>query len=60
MTCRFCKADQNLAAERAGAKHGLEIQAEKMLGNSAKKFKPADVGDSVTIPVPSLDRGIKK
>ena len=37
----------------------LEKQAIKMVGNSAKKFKPAEPGCSVAIPIPEFDRGKK-
>ena len=42
---------------RKRAINSLEKQAIGMVGNSAKKFKPAEPGCSVTIPIPEFDRG---
>ena len=35
----------------------LGKQAEKMKEASIKRFKPADVGDNVVVPLPDVDRG---
>ena len=43
--------------KREGAKRKQEEQADKMLEQSAKRFKPAEVGDSVMVPIPDVDRG---
>jgi hypothetical protein len=50
--------DQRIEAERAAAKRGLQIQGERMIDKAAKRLKPAQEGDSVTIPVSYLDRGL--
>ena len=46
-----------LGPARKRAITSLEKQAIRMVGNSAKKFKPAEPGCSVTIPIPEFDRG---
>ena len=35
----------------------LKKQADTMLERSVKRFKPAEVGDNVLVPVPDVDRG---
>ena len=43
--------------ERSGAKRKQEKQANKMLELSNKRFKPAEIGDTVFVPIPDIDRG---
>ena len=42
---------------RAIAKRNQEMQANKMLERSKKRFKPAEDGDNVNVPIPEVDRG---
>ncbi|XP_022177516.1 uncharacterized protein LOC111038638 [Myzus persicae] len=42
---------------RAAARMGLELQAERMLRSSKQKFTPAKPGDTVRIRVPDVDQG---
>ena len=51
------KIKENIVKQREGAKRKQEEQADKMLEQSAKRFKPAEVGDSVMVPIPDVDRG---
>ena len=48
---------ENIANQRLGAKRKAEQQAEAMLKQSAKRYKPAQTGDSVMVPIPDVDRG---
>ena len=42
---------------RSNAKENLEHQAKKMRMNSDIKFPPANVGDTVRVPVPDVHKG---
>ena len=55
--CQLCKKQGQIIAQRQGAKRKQQDQAEKMLERSAKRFKEAQVGDTVLVPIPDLDRG---
>ncbi|XP_053309752.1 KRAB-A domain-containing protein 2-like [Spea bombifrons] len=46
-----------ISRKRAAAKENLVLQANKMLRTSQKQFPPAQIGDSVRIQVPDVDRG---
>ena len=46
-----------MVLQRAGAKRKQQDQADKMLERSAKRFKPAEINDTVLVPIPDLDRG---
>ena len=46
-----------ISIKRAAAKENLLLQANKMLRTSHKQFPPAQIGDSVRIQVPDVDRG---
>lgn len=48
---------KNIIQNRAAARMGLELQAERMLRSSRQKFTPAKPGDTVRIRVPDVDRG---
>ena len=43
--------------QRAGAHEKYVSQAESMLSTTAKRFKPAGVGDNVATPIPDVDKG---
>ena len=55
--CYLCDRKQGIQAEREGAKNKQHNQAEKMQQSSTMRFKKAEVGDSVMIPIPLVDRG---
>ena len=38
-------------------KENLTQQVKKMIDATVKRFKPAEVGDNVLVPVPDVDRG---
>ncbi|KAK9679289.1 hypothetical protein QE152_g40145 [Popillia japonica] len=44
-------------SKRVAAKENLLLQATKMLRTSKKKFPAAQIGDTVRIQVPDVDRG---
>ncbi|KAM4707160.1 baculoviral IAP repeat-containing protein 1-like [Discoglossus pictus] len=46
-----------ISIKRAAAKENLLLQATKMLRTSQKRFPPAQIGDTVRIQVPDVDRG---
>lgn len=46
-----------ISIKRAAAKENLLLQATKMLQTSKRKFPPAQIGDTVRIQVPDVDRG---
>ncbi|EDV19080.1 uncharacterized protein TRIADDRAFT_62470 [Trichoplax adhaerens] len=55
--CQLCSRTTNIYAARSKAKRSQEMQAQRMLRNSAKRFKPIAVGKTVMVPVPEVDRG---
>ena len=55
--CSLCVKDHELALQRAAAKRKQQDQADKMLERSAKRFKPAEINDTVLVPIPDVDRG---
>ena len=57
LSCYLCSKSAELTIQRVGAKRKQQEQANRMLENSAKRFKPAAVGDTVLVPIPDLDRG---
>lgn len=56
-TCFICKRGESSSEERQGAKRAMIQQADKMQQLSNKRFKKGEVGESVRVPVPDLDRG---
>lgn len=57
LTCSLCFHGESATDHRRGAKRAMEEQAEKMKQASDKRFKPGDVGSSVRVPIPEVDRG---
>ncbi|XP_050303513.1 SCAN domain-containing protein 3-like [Anthonomus grandis grandis] len=55
--CNRCLRNENISNVRVEAKGGLEKQAEKMIALSNSKLPPIDVGKTVIIRVPDVDRG---
>ena len=53
----LCNRDSVINDERVGAKRYLEKQAGKMIESSNKRFKGLNVGESVMVRVPDVDRG---
>ncbi|KAH7703060.1 KRAB-A domain-containing protein 2-like protein [Aphelenchoides avenae] len=45
-----------IVQQREGARAGQKRQAESMLLSSAKRYAPVEVGTSVRVPVPDVDR----
>ena len=48
---------RKVTEQQSKAYAGLEKQAKKLTWLSNKKFSPIDVGKSVKVPIPSVDRG---
>jgi hypothetical protein len=46
-----------ISSKRVAAKENLLLQATKMLRTSKRKFPPPQIGDTVRIQVPDVDRG---
>ena len=55
--CIHCHHYITLSEERASAKRKMQENADKMCEASVKRFKPAEIGDTVLVPVPDVDRG---
>ena len=55
--CSICVRRKNISEKRSIAKRKQEHQADKMLEISKKRFKPAESGENVNVPVPDVDRG---
>ena len=55
--CPLCRRTATIAKEQASARSNLQSQASRMWRATAKKFPPVSVGDTVTVPVPDVDRG---
>ncbi|XP_039315443.1 SCAN domain-containing protein 3-like [Solenopsis invicta] len=54
--CHNCTVKRDLISNKNKAIDGIQEQAKRMLRMSEKKFPSAEVGTSVTIPLPSVDR----
>ena len=57
VVCEVCRRKNLIKEQRAGAKHKQKENANKMLKESNKRFKPAELGDTVMIPIPDVDKG---
>ena len=55
--CRICIRRKNIADSRNVAKRKQGENAEKMVAQSNKRFKPAEFGENVNVPIPDVDRG---
>ena len=53
----LCYRKEVMDEERRGTKRKQEQQATAMLAKSARRYKQANVGDSVMIHLPEVDRG---
>ena len=56
--CVVCHQQEQIYFQRQGAKRKQEEQANKMLERSAKRFKEAEVGDTVLVPISDLEEGV--
>lgn len=54
--CYHCKNKLNLENIRAQCHQAQKRQGNKMLQKSNKKFKPGNVGMTVRVPIPDVDR----
>ena len=53
-----CAIKKNLIThQRDGAKRKQGQHADKMFEQSTKRFKQANIGDTVMVPLPDVDRG---
>ena len=57
VVCQQCIRSANIRNERNMARINQEKQAERMVSETAKRFKPAALGDNVLVPIPDVDRG---
>lgn len=55
--CSHCQNAEHRQEQQTGAKRKQEDQADRMKEFSAKRFKAAEVGQCVKVPVPEVDRG---
>ena len=55
--CKLCQRKDNISEQREGAKKRQIREADKMLQNTQKRLKVVDVGHTVMIPVPDVDKG---
>jgi len=54
--CQLCHQTESIASNRIGAHEGLVSQASKMKKNSDASLPPCEIGDTVLVPVPEVDR----
>lgn len=55
--CQHCTNEEMAAKERVGANQSQKKQAEKMLADSGKRFPLQEIGATVMVPIPDVDRG---
>jgi hypothetical protein len=55
--CDVCSRGMLINRERHLSHENLERQADKMVAKSNQVLQPVTVGNNVTLPVPSVDRG---
>lgn len=55
--CTLCSNQKTIINEREKAHKGVKRAAEKMVHDTAIKFTPLNVGDSIFLSVPKIDRG---
>lgn len=54
--CIVCERTQSIKRHREDAKVGLEVQAKKMKIRSNLNFSSCEVGTTVRVPIPDVDR----
>lgn len=57
LVCVLCRTTNNIQDQRTTAKRNMESQAEKMLHHSKQRFQQAEVGQTVVVRIPDVDRG---
>ncbi|GBP20845.1 SCAN domain-containing protein 3 [Eumeta japonica] len=57
MLCFICKNEIQIRKEREEAHQGMKRAAEKMISHTAKKLPALDIGNSIFLNVPKIDRG---
>ena len=55
--CGLCSRTNQIHRERIASGNSLSKQADRMVSRSNQILRPINVGDNVTVPVPSVDRG---
>ena len=55
--CGLCLRKSKIVEMREMAKKRQNLQVDKMLEQSNKRFKPAEEGENVNVPTPEVDRG---
>ena len=55
--CDICTRVSNIRRHRHQSGQAMENQANKMVVRSNRILRPVDIGDSVLVPIPSVDRG---
>ena len=56
-SCELCTRSNQIQRERIASGNHLSKQAERMVPRCNKILRPLEIGDNVTIPIPSVDRG---
>ena len=55
--CGLCLRKSKIVEMQEMAEKRKNLQADKMLEQSNKRFKPAEEGENVNVPIPEVDRG---
>lgn len=55
--CKICERKNKISEARTACKISLKRQAEEMLNKSNKKFPPVNIGQTVLVKIPEVDRG---
>ena len=55
--CTYCLLSESIELERNSVKRKQQEQAQGMLAKSARRYAPANVGDSVRVFLQEVDRG---
>jgi hypothetical protein len=56
-TCQLCVRSTDMQSERNLAVVQQQQQAQRMLSETAKRFKDCVIGENVLVPIPEVDRG---
>ena len=56
-TCELCARSNQIQRERRASGNNLSKQVERMVSRSNQILRTIDIGDNVTIPIQSVDRG---
>lgn len=57
VVCVMCQVEKDINLEREEAHKGLKRAADKMIDATVKKMPKLDIGNSVLVNVPKVDRG---